>query len=374
MVLHDKLHDNQKFDLDIQVNLHEFILNVQKSFCFLDVQNQIIRIDISVYRDSGHGISVVLSWPMYTSMSLFTGCFLLNGIVQYVLVVCPTMIPESWNDKYVAWGSTMFVWASIILASMTMHCMGVIPPSYHALRGQQHDLTDHPAIILRRVIIITSFTFICFLRIAIKIRPNRAFHSFCKKFHLPSHCCCSRPVTGDIRADDTQSLYSSSDDEIIKSASSNLVLSNGTLFLWALFWIVGMTLRWVYGDDNLIIGDVCSISIFYVCPVVIVLTNSKIQRFLKRRTVFLYHRIMQDISSWMLAMKYICSLGCLKQGFQKQTQHDNEENAEHFDEWAVRTSDAEPGSIPSTDSFFVDCESNFDDAETNGDCVLESVE
>ena len=32
MVLHDKLHDNQKFDLDIQVNLHEFILNVQKSY------------------------------------------------------------------------------------------------------------------------------------------------------------------------------------------------------------------------------------------------------------------------------------------------------------------------------------------------------
>ena len=35
MVLHDKLHDNQKFDLDIQVNLHEFILNVQKSFHFV---------------------------------------------------------------------------------------------------------------------------------------------------------------------------------------------------------------------------------------------------------------------------------------------------------------------------------------------------
>ena len=32
MVLHDKLHDNQKFDLDIQVSLHEFILTVRNSF------------------------------------------------------------------------------------------------------------------------------------------------------------------------------------------------------------------------------------------------------------------------------------------------------------------------------------------------------
>ena len=35
MVLHDKLHDNQKFDLDIQVNLHEFIHTVQKSSYFV---------------------------------------------------------------------------------------------------------------------------------------------------------------------------------------------------------------------------------------------------------------------------------------------------------------------------------------------------
>ena len=83
---------------------------------------------------------------------------------------------------------------------------------------------------------------------------------------------------------------------------------------------------------------------------------------------------MQDISGWMLAMKYICSLGCLKQIFHKQIPHANEEDAAHFDEWAVRTLDALPGSIPSTDSFFVDSESNFEDVETSGDCVLESVE
>ena len=325
-------------------------------------------------RDSGHGLSVILSWPMYTSMSLFTGCFLLNGIVQCILVVCPTMIPESWNDKYVAWGSTMFVWASLILASMTMHYMGIIPPSYHSLRGQEHDLTDHPAIILRRVIIITSFTVICFLRIAIKIRPSRAFHSFCRKFHCFSDCCCSKPVTEDNRADDAISLFSLTDEEIIKSPSSNQVLGNGTLFLWALFWIVGMTLRWVYGDDNLIIADVCSISIFYVCPILIVMTNSKIQRFLKRRIVFLYHRVIQDISGWMLAIKYICGLGCLKQGFQRQKPHDNEEDAPQLNEWAVKRSDAALVSIPSTDSFFIDIQSSFDDAEPSGDCVLESVE
>lgn len=83
---------------------------------------------------------------------------------------------------------------------------------------------------------------------------------------------------------------------------------------------------------------------------------------------------MQDISGWMLAMKYICGLGCLKQIFHKQIPHANEEDAVNFDEWAVRTLDASPGSIPSTDSFHVDSESNFEDVETSGDCVLESVE
>ena len=335
-----------------------------KSICFIFLK----------YRDSGHGISVILSWPMYTSMSLFTGCFLLNGIVQCILVVRPTMIPESWNDKYVAWGSTMFVYASLILASMTMHIMGIIPPSYHALRGQEHDLTDHPAIILRRVIIITSFTIICLLRIAIKIRPSRAFHSFFRKFHFFSDCCCTKPVTEDIRADDAISLFSLTEDDMIKSSSSNQVLSNGTLFLWALFWIVGMTLRWVYGDDNLIIADVCSISIFYVCPLLIVMTNSKIQRFLKRRIVFLYHRVIQDISGWMLAIKYICGLGCLKQGFQKQTPHGNEDDLPQTNDWAVKRSDAALASIYGNESFFIDIQSSLDDVEASGDWVLESVE
>ena len=36
MVLHDKLYDNQKFDLDIQVYQHEFILTAQKLFNFSD--------------------------------------------------------------------------------------------------------------------------------------------------------------------------------------------------------------------------------------------------------------------------------------------------------------------------------------------------
>ena len=300
------------------------------------------------YSDLGHSISFVLMWPMYTSMNLFTGCFLLNGIVQYILVVYPNIMPESWNDKLIAWGLTSLMGVSLITASALMHCYNIVPPSYHSMRGMDHDLTDHVAIILRRVMIITSFAIICTLRVKISFRPKITLSMLYRKLRCFYKCCNSRNTRDDVRIiDDTVQIFQAPNSQLGNettdtiSQPSNQVFSNGTLFIWSLLWLAGMYLRWDYGDANLLIGDLCSISIFYVYPIIIVLTNYNTKLFVKRRLDCLYHRFVHDINNIRTLTRYLCSAGCLR----RSSEEDNlfglpKSNTQHDGQWAIRTTRA----------------------------------
>ena len=271
---------------------------------------------ICIYSDAGKDVSWVLMWPMYTSLNMFMGCFLMNGIVQYVLVVRPSLIPDSWNDKFVAWGGMSFVWMFFILASGIMHCNGILPPSYFSLRGIDHDLSEQAAIVLRRSVLVVCLAIICPLRIIISINPQRSFYStIVQKLTCFRILDCSKKAERDAGNDDNDnhSIYSKPEIDKKESEPSNQVISNGTLFFWSICWFVGMSLRWIYGDKDLFIADFCSILIFYVYPLLIISTNSNIQQFLKRRMVFLYHRCLQDIFWCMLVVKYFSALGCCRQ-------------------------------------------------------------
>ena len=314
-------------------------------------------------------------WPMYTSMNLFTGCFLLNGIVQYILVVCPTVIPDSWNDKHVAWGSTSIVWIIFICASGIMHYNGNLPPSYYALRGIEHDLSEHVSITLRRTIIISSFTAICILRIIISLNPRRHFRNFFKRFDFLRTCCCNNKGNDDDRIEDTCSFHETTDVENERSQSSNQVLSNGTFFVWSLSWFTGMSLRWTYGDEDLLIGDICSIFIFYVYPIAIVFSHTNIKRFVKRRLVFFYHRFMQELFGCILVTKYCCALGCLRERQQEDQEPCITEHEANSVQWAVRTTEPSIESVEIKSIYYIDTESiNSRRADLNGCCIVESME
>ena len=317
----------------------------------------------------------MLMWPMYTSLNMFMGCFLMNGIVQYVLVVRPSLIPDSWNDKFVAWGATLIVLIFFILASGTMHYNGILPPSYFALRGIGHDLSEQPAIVLRRTVLFVSLPIICSLRILISINPQRSFYSLiCKKFGCYRNFNCSRNAENEVPFDenDDRSHYSIPDKS--QPEPSNQVISNGTLFIWSTSWFVGMALRWIYGDDNLYIADFCSIAIFYVYPLAMFATNSNIKQFLKRRMVFLYHRCVQDIFFSILMVKYFCTLGCCRQRKDVQEEQIIADDEIVSGQWAVKASKQGRKSLEAKDRFYIENESIHTISGSIENCVLESVE
>ena len=333
---------------------------------------------------------MVLMWPMYTGLNLFMGCFLMNGIVQFVLVVRPSLIPDSWNDKHVAWGVTSFVWIGFILASAIMHYNDILPPSYFSLRGINHDLSKQATIVFRRIFITISFTAICILRIMISVNPQRSFYStISRKLACFKTGNCNTNAEDDIGLEDNISHHSTPDIGKNQDQPSNQVLSNGTLFLWSITWFVGMSLRWIYGDEDLVIADISCIAIFYFYPLVIVTTNCNIRQFVKRRIVVLYHRCIQDIFWYMLVAKY-----CFTLRYCREPNHDdkkliiaennednaeiNENNAENDEvsgQWAIKTIHKGTDSIEFKAEFCIEnesCHSKFSQEREN--CVLESLE
>ena len=314
-------------------------------------------------------------WPMYTSFNLFTGCFLLNGIVQYILVVCPTVIPDSWNDKHVAWGSTSVVWIIFIGASAIMHYNGNLPPSYYSLRGIEHDLSELVAMHLRRTVIVTCFTAICILRLVISLKQRRHFRNIFKRLDLSPVCCCNNNGNDEDRIDDTDSFKEAAHAENAMSQSSNQVLSNGTLFIWSLSWFIGMSLRWNYGDADLFFADITMIFVIYFYPIAIVFGHTNINSFVKRRLVFFYHRFAQEIFGCILATKYCCALGCLRERQLEDEERCISSSEENSVQWAIRTIQPNNESVEVKDIYYIDTESvNSRGAELNGCCNVESIE
>ena len=315
---------------------------------------------------------------MYTSLNMFMGCFLMNGIVQYVLVVRPSLIPDSWNDKAVAWGGMSFVWMCFILSSGIMHYNGILPPSYFSLRGIDHDLSEQPAIVLRRAVLVACVAIICPLRIIISINPQRSFFSaIVQKLSCFKLLVCSKKAERDAGNDDNDnhSIYSKPDIEKKEYEHSNQVISNGTLFFWSICWFLGMSLRWIYGDKDLFIADICSILVFYVYPLLIISTNSNIQQFLKRRTVFLYHRCLQDIFWCMLVAKYFSALGCCRQIKDEDNESIITETNGVSGQWAMKIPQENIESEETHDEFHIENESIHSKACIEFEnCVLESVE
>ena len=322
-------------------------------------------------------MSFVLQWPIYTSVNIFTGCFLLNNIVQYILVCWPSLIPESWDDKFVAWGAASIVCSFFISASAAMHYIGIVPPSYHSMRGEPHDLLEHKAILLRRWVVIISFSIIFILRIKISVNLRRTCYLLRKKLRWLYGCCCDHKANDNVDVDDSVSYNPILDDEskIIALPSSNPVLSNGTLFIWSAIWFVVMALRRTFGDENLIFGDIAVIAIVYFYPILIVFTHSNIKRFLKRRMIFAYNRSIQDAFCCMLVLRCCGVIGCLRETRREKKEPSTTENVVNPYQWAIRVREADVESIQINDAFNIDGEAiSSTEMESNECSPIEPVE
>ena len=258
-----------------------------------------------------------------------------------------------------------------------MHHIGILPPSYFSMRGIPHDLVEHEAIILRRWTVIISFTIICLLRVKISVNLRRMFSWLSRRLAFLRTCSCNDKANDDTAIDDSVSCSPSHDDKssLIVSQPSGQVLSNSTLFVWALFWFVAMALRRLYGDDNLLIGDIASITIFYVYPILIVFTHTNIKRFVKRRIVLIYNRSVQDMLRCMYVVCKWCRNGCLKEPQKDDKCPCIKDNDENPDQWAIRIREVDVESIQINDVCYIDNES-ISNVQTisNDSCTVESVE